>query len=162
MLYKAEVEKAKADVAKATADNANWTAQIERDKAEFERLKQRRQGTGIEIGPGQGRRQREGRRGTAGECRRRAGSAAESALAKAEENLKYCTITAPATGRLGQSLVSAGTLVDAYKTELVSVFPINPVYATWEIDELTSLWYREQIRAGAIADPRNPATPISW
>ena len=88
-------------------------------------------------------------------------AAAEAALVKAEENLKYCTITAPTTGRLGQSLVAPGTLVDAYKTELVSVYPINPVYAVWEVDELTSLWYRDQIRAGAIGDPRNPATPLA-
>ena len=74
--------------------------------------------------------------------------------------LKYCTIASPATGRLGQSLVSPGTLVEAYKTELVSVYPINPVYAVFEVDELTSLWYRDQIRAGLIGDPRNPATPL--
>ena len=52
-------------------------------------------------------------------------AAAEAALVKAEENLKYCTISAPATGGVGQSLVAPGTLVDAYKTELVSVYPIN-------------------------------------
>src|SRR5262249_3928256 len=86
---------------------------------------------------------------------------AEAALIKAEENVKYCTIYAPASGRLGQSLVSAGTVVDAYKTELVSVYPTNPVYATWEIDELTSLWYRSQIRSGAIPDPRDPASPLT-
>src|SRR5262249_44842633 len=87
-------------------------------------------------------------------------AAAEAELVKAEENLKYCTIAAPATGRLGQSLVSAGTMVDAYKTELVSVYPINPVYAVWDVDELTSLWFRGQIRAGVFGDPRNPATPV--
>jgi membrane fusion protein, multidrug efflux system len=158
VLYKADVERTKAEIARAVADIANWKAQIERDKAEYERL---RQGGGAV---------------TKSELDKAAASvkvdeaqvdvskankaAAEAALDKAEENLKYCTIVAPATGRLGQSLVSAGTLVDAYKTELVSVYPINPVYATWEIDESTSHWYREQIRTGAIPDPRDPATRL--
>jgi RND family efflux transporter MFP subunit len=160
VLYKAEVAKAKADIAKAQADITSWTAQIARDKAEHERL---RQGGGLAV--------------TKSELDKAAASvkvseaqvdvskankdAADAALVKAEENLKYCTIFAPGTGRLGQSLVAAGTLVDAYKTELVSVYPVTPVYAVWEIDEMTSLWYRDQIRAGAIADPRNPASRLA-
>ncbi|HUR55287.1 MAG TPA: hypothetical protein VMZ71_14225, partial [Gemmataceae bacterium] len=84
-----------------------------------------------------------------------------AAQAKADENLRYCLIKAPTSGRVSQSLVAAGALVDAYKTELVSVYPVTPVYAVWEIDELTSLWYRDQIRSGALGDPRNPATPLA-
>ncbi|HKB03633.1 MAG TPA: efflux RND transporter periplasmic adaptor subunit [Gemmataceae bacterium] len=159
VLYKAEVEKAKADIARAKADTANWTAQLARDKAEFDRLNQGaklaitksdldKAAASVKVDDAQI------------DLAKAAVAAAEAALTKAEENLKYCTITAPTTGRLGQSLVSAGTLVDAYKTELVSVYPVNPVYAVWEIDELTSLWYREQIRSGAIPDPRDPASPL--
>ncbi|HEX3149298.1 MAG TPA: efflux RND transporter periplasmic adaptor subunit [Gemmataceae bacterium] len=160
VLYKAEVEKAKADIAKAEADKANWTAQLARDKAEFERLN-----SGAKLAITKSDLDKAAASVKVDEAQidlaKAGGLAADAALTKAEENLKYCTIFAPATGRLGQSLVSAGTIVDAYKTELVSVFPINPVYATFEIDELTSLWYREQIRAGAIADPRNPNSPLT-
>jgi|SRR5262245_5692919 len=159
VLYKAEVEKAKADIARADADMANWKAQLARDNAELDRLNQGgklaitksdldKAAASVKVDDAQIA------------LAKAARGAAEAALTKADENLKYCTIHAPATGRLGQSLVSTGAVVDAYKTELVSVFPINPVYATWEIDELTSRWYREQIRTGAIPDPRNPATPI--
>jgi len=159
VLYKSEVEKARADIARAKADMANWTAQLARDKAEFDRLNQ-----GAKLAVTKSDLDKAAASVKVDEAQidlsKATKDAADAALVKAEENFKYCTIYAPATGRLGQSLVSAGTLVDAYKTELVSVYPINPVYATWEIDELTSLWYRDQIRTGAIADPRNPSTPL--
>jgi RND family efflux transporter MFP subunit len=159
VLYKAEVEKSKADVARSEADIANWTAQLARDKAEMDRLNQ-----GAKLAITKSDLDKAAASVKVDEAQidlsRAAKSAAQAAVTKAEENLRYCTIVAPTTGRLGQSLVSAGTLVDAFKTELVSVFPINPVYATWEIDELTSLWYRDQIRSGAIPDPRDPASPL--
>lgn len=157
VLFKAEVEKAKADTARAQADIANWTAQLARDKAEFDRLN-----AGAKLAVTKSDLDKAAASVKVDEAQidlsKATKNAADAALVKAEENLKYCTILAPATGRLGQSLVSSGTLVDAYKTELVSVYPVNPVYVTWEIDELTSLWYREQIRAGAIPDPRSPTT----
>jgi len=31
----------------------------------------------------------------------------------------------------------------------------------WEGDELTSRWYRDQVAAGRIPDPTNPATPLA-
>jgi RND family efflux transporter MFP subunit len=159
VLFKAEVEKAKADVAKARADIDNWTAQIARDKAELDRLRAGgaavtksdldKADANVKVSEAQ----------VAVSVANR--DAAAAALVKAQENLKYCTILAPTSGRLGQSLVSPGTLVEAYKTELVSVYPINPMYAVFEVDELTSLWYRDQIRAGLIGDPRNKATPLA-
>jgi RND family efflux transporter MFP subunit len=159
VLYKAEVEKAKADIARAQADIANWTAQLARDKAEFERLS-----AGAKLAVTKSDLDKAAASVKVDEAQidlsKAAGLAADAALTKADENLRYCTILAPATGRLGQSLVSAGTVVDAYRTELVTVYPIHPVYATFEIDELTSLWYREQIRSGSIPDPRDPSSPL--
>jgi RND family efflux transporter MFP subunit len=161
VLYKADVEKAKADIEKAKADIANWAAQIDRDKADQTRIKSvfdTGAGSKAELDSANAKvKVSEAQRDVAKATK----DAADASLAKAEENLKYCTILAPTTGRLGQSLVTPGTLVDAYKTELVSVYPTNPFYAVWEVDELTSLWYRDQIRAGLIGDPRNPATPLA-
>src|SRR5262249_53656557 len=125
VLFRADVEKAKADIAKAKADIANWTAQIQRDKAEADRVR-RLVGTGaisntdvdkalasVKVDEAQV------------DVSRANKESAEAELVKAQENLKYCTISAPTTGRLGQSLVSAGNMVDAYKTDLVWVYPIN-------------------------------------
>lgn len=161
VLYKADVDKAKADVAKAKADIENWTAQIERDRAEYDRVKQ-------QIDKGVGFRS-ELDKAAANvkvsvaqlEVSKAAQDASTSALTKAQENLGYCTITAPTAGKVRQALVAPGTLLDAYKTELVSISPIDPIYALWEVDELTSLWYHNQIRAGGIKNPLDPATPLA-
>jgi RND family efflux transporter MFP subunit len=159
VLYDADVKKAKADIAKARADIANWTAQGDRDQAELNRLtKAGTAAAGIEIDKAAANVKVDEAQAAVARANQ---AAAEAALMKAEENLKYCTILAPATGRVGQALAAPGALVDAYKTDLVSVYPITPVYAVWDVDEQTSLWYRDQIRAGNFGDPRDPATPIT-
>ena len=73
--------------------------------------------------------------------------------------------TAPSTPRppagLGQALVAEKSIVDAYKTELVEISPIDPIYAVFEVDELTSLWYRDQIyEKKEIPNPRDKTTPL--
>lgn len=161
ILYKADVEKAKSDIAKAKADIANWTAQIDRDRAEHERVKQQ-----IEKGVGfKSDLDKAAANVKVSEAQldvsKAALDASNSAQTKAQENLNYCTITAPASGRLRRALVAEGSLVDAYKTQLVAISPVDPIDAVWEVDELTSAWYRDQILAGAIKDPRNPATPLT-
>lgn len=161
VLYKADVEKANADIAKAKADIANWSAQIERDKAEYTRVKRAYDsGSGAQTDVDKAAASVKVDQAQLDVSKANKASA-ESALKKADENLKYCTIRAPATGKLNQSLVSPGTLVDAYKTELVSVYPLNPIYAMFEVDELTSRWYRDQIAAGLIPDPHNKSTPLA-
>jgi RND family efflux transporter MFP subunit len=160
VMYQAEVDKAKADIAKAKADMTNWTAQILRDKDEYARQKQQ-----IDSGAGS---KLDYEKALANwkvseaqlDVAKAAKAAGESALVKAEENLRYCTIYAPTTGRVRESLMAPGNLVDAYKTDLVWVYPITPIYAYWEVDELTSLWYRNQINAGAVNNPLNPSTPL--
>ncbi|MFO0796278.1 MAG: efflux RND transporter periplasmic adaptor subunit [Gemmataceae bacterium] len=78
-----------------------------------------------------------------------------AAQAKAQKNLDYCTIRAPATGSARLSKVQKGDAVAAYQTLMVEIIPVDPVYATWEIDENTSLWYREQIfDKKTIPDPK--------
>src|SRR5207248_4028527 len=86
--------------------------------------------------------------------------AAAAAEAKAAENLRYCTILAPADGRVGIARVAEKSIVDAYKTEMVEVFPTDPIYAVAEVDELTSIWYRDQIyEKKEIPNPRDKDTP---
>lgn len=161
ILYKADVEKAKSDVAKARADIANWTAQIDRDRAELDRVKQQiEKGVGFKSDLDKAAASVKVSEAQL-EVSKASLDAGNSALTKAQESLNYCTVVAPAAGRLRRALVAEGALVDAYKTELVAVSPIDPIDAVWEVDELTSIWYRDQIRAGTIKDPRNPATPLT-
>jgi RND family efflux transporter MFP subunit len=153
------VERAKADIAKAKADAANWTAQTARDKAELVRVRESlKKGVGIaadedkalaSVGVDEAQI----------DYAKASEKAAVANLAKADENKKYTVIYAPTTGRIGQSKVADQSVVTAYQTEMVEVYPIDPIYAFFDVDELTSLWYREQIYiTKSIPDPRK--TPL--
>ncbi len=160
VLYQAEVNKANADIAKAKADEANWTAQIERDKAEAGRQKQQFDmsvGSKFDYDKAVANLKVSEAQLAVAKATKLAG---DSALVKAEENLKYCTITAPTSGKAKESPIAPGNLVEAYKTDMGWIIPTDTVYAYWEVDELTSLWYRDQINAGAVPNPIDQSTPL--
>src|SRR5262245_9644634 len=89
VLYKAEVEKAKADIARAQADVANWTAQLARDRAELDRLSQ-----GAKLAITKSDLDKAAASVKVDEAQidlaKAAGAAADAALTKADENLRYC------------------------------------------------------------------------
>ncbi|MBA4066342.1 MAG: hypothetical protein C0501_22030 [Isosphaera sp.] len=159
--FDADLRRAKADVSKAKADIENWTAQIKLTQAEFRRADEAfRKGVGsqndldkasanVDVAKAQL---------AVAQASREAATAAEE---KAAENLGYCTILAPTTGRTRRAPVAERSIVDAYKTELVEIDPVDPIYVVWDVDELTSLWYRTQIfDKKSIPDPRDPNTPL--
>ena len=117
VLFQAEVDKAKADIAKAKADMANWSAQITRDKSEYLRQKEQlEKGAGSKTDYDKANATLKVSEAQL-EVAKAAKAAGESALVKAEENLKYCTIYAPTSGLVGRSLVAANALVNAYQSE---------------------------------------------
>ncbi|MBX9624086.1 MAG: efflux RND transporter periplasmic adaptor subunit [Gemmataceae bacterium] len=159
-LFEADLRKAKADVQKAEADEKNWVAQIKLAQAELDRSDQayKKGAAGktdfdkavatLEVDKAQF---------DVAKATREAAAAAE---ARAAENLKYCTVYAPATGTARRALVAENGIVEAYKTELVEVAPVDTLYAVWEVDELTSLWYRDRINQGQIDNPKDRQTPL--
>lgn len=159
--FEADLKKAKADVARAEADIKNWAAQVKLGEAELARADEtyRKGGAGkTELDKAVANLDVAKAQVDVAKASREAGAAAE---AKAAENLRYCTILAPTTGRAGLARVADKSVVDAYKTELVEVIPTDPIYAVWEVDELTSLWYRDQIyEKKEIPDPRDRGTPL--
>lgn len=159
-LYQADLEKAKADKARAIADQANWTAQTNRDKAELDRVK-------LSFDRGVGSKSDLDKAAATVEVAKAqfkvakaSEFAADADLAKAKQNLDYCIISAPTDGRAGQSQVPERSVVSAYQTLMCEIYPVVELYCYWDVDELTSLWYRDQIVRGLIDDPRNPATPL--
>jgi RND family efflux transporter MFP subunit len=159
--FDADLKKSKADIARADADIQNWIAQIKLAEAEFARTDDAykkgvagktdydKAAANVDVAKAQL------------DVARASKESAVAAEAKAAENLRYCTILAPADGRVGIAKVAEKSVVDAYKTELVEVFPIDPIYAVADVDELTSLWYRDQIyEKKEIPDPRNESTPL--
>jgi RND family efflux transporter MFP subunit len=145
VLYQADLDsavaalaKAEADIVKAKADAALAKVQYVREQATFEK------GGGSAANRDEKEAQYEVTKAQL-KVAESSKQAAVAAKAKAQKTLDYCTIKAPATGTARLSKVAVGDAVTAYQTFLVEVVPTDPVYATWEIDENTSLWYREQI-----------------
>lgn len=159
--FDADLKKAKADIAKADADIKNWIAQIKLAKAEFARADESfKKGVGsqtdldkasanVDVATAQL------------DVAKASQLAAAAAEAKAAENLRYCTIYAPTTGKTRQALVAEKSVVDAYQTLLVEISPVDEIYAVFDVDELTSLWYREQIyETKQIPNPQDKKTPL--
>ena len=66
---------------------------------------------------------------------------AEATLQLAQLNLEYTEIRSPIDGRTGRALVTKGNLVAADPTpdQLTTVLSVDPVYVTFDSDELTYL-----------------------
>jgi multidrug efflux system membrane fusion protein len=70
--------------------------------------------------------------------------AAEGDLELAEANLKYCTITAPISGKVGKAMVTKGNLVQqANTTVMTNIIQMDPIYVEFFIDERALLLYKE-------------------
>ena len=75
-----------------------------------------------------------------------------AALETAQINLGYTRVTAPASGRIGRSLVTIGALaVSGQTTALATIQALNPIYVdvTQSSDELLKL--TAQLKTGALA-----------
>jgi multidrug efflux system membrane fusion protein len=74
----------------------------------------------------------------------------QAAVERAQLNLAYCTIRAPASGRTGRLLVHEGNLVSAGAAEpLLTLQQVRPVYATFSVPEQ----YLAALRAHRDAPP---------
>ena len=64
---------------------------------------------------------------------------AQAAIAIAELNLKYTTVTAPVSGRVSRHLVTVGNLVQAGQngggTLLTTIVSVDPMHAYFSVDE---------------------------
>lgn len=145
ILFQADYDSAAANLAKAEADIVKAKADAALAKVQFDREDMAFKGGG---GSASNRDEKAAQYAVAQAQTKVADSAkaaAEAGRAKAQKNLDYCTIKAPATGMSRLSKVAKGDAVTAYQTPLVEIVPTEAVYATWEVDELTSLWYRDQV-----------------
>jgi membrane fusion protein, multidrug efflux system len=82
----------------------------------------------------------------------------QAAIANAQVNLDYCTITAPISGRTGELLVHAGNLVKANDTNpLVVINRIQPVDVTFSVPEQRLEVIRRRQAQGKLAVTAYPA-----
>jgi membrane fusion protein, multidrug efflux system len=72
--------------------------------------------------------------------------AVRAALRAADLNLEFTRVIAPISGRVGQAIVTEGNLVSAgpgVATLLTTLVSLDPIYASFEVDEPTFLTFRQ-------------------
>ncbi len=75
---------------------------------------------------------------------------AQANIERAELNLDFTKITAPITGNISRTLLTAGNLVNADATLLTTLVSIDPMYAYFNVEEPTLLRVEKMIREGVI------------
>jgi len=77
-------------------------------------------------------------------------AADQAALDSAREQLAFCTITAPISGRLGVLAVDRGNVVKANDTVLVTINKLTPINATFTIPEKELPELKRHMAAGKV------------
>jgi RND family efflux transporter MFP subunit len=75
---------------------------------------------------------------------------AQAQVDRAKLNLGFTRVTAPISGKIGRTLLTAGNLVNADNTLLTTLVSIDPMYAYFNVEEATVLEVRRLIREGVI------------
>ena len=82
--------------------------------------------------------------------------AIRAALRAADLNLEFTRVTAPISGRVGQAIVTEGNLVSSgpgVATLLTTLVSLDPIYASFEVDEPTFLTFRQTAGTPGPAKP---------
>ncbi|MEM1059314.1 MAG: efflux RND transporter periplasmic adaptor subunit [Verrucomicrobiota bacterium] len=88
---------------------------------------------------------------------------AEGQLAQAKLNLEFCQVKAPISGRISESQVDVGNLVqggEVNATLLTSIVTHNPIYAYWDTDESSVLKYTRLVLSGDLPTVREKKIPV--
>jgi membrane fusion protein, multidrug efflux system len=85
---------------------------------------------------------------------------AKASQAQAETNLGYTKITARFAGRLSRRMVDPGNVVKANDTLLTTLVALDPIYATFDVDERTVLRIRRLIQDGRTDSARDTKVPV--
>lgn len=81
---------------------------------------------------------------TDGQAAAAAVQAARGAVDAAQLNLKFSRVTAPLTGKASKGAFSVGNLVEAGKQVLTTIVSLDPVKASFDVDERSALAMRRQ------------------
>jgi RND family efflux transporter MFP subunit len=87
---------------------------------------------------------------------------ATAARETARLNLEFTELRAPVAGRIGRALVTVGNLVESGEnggTLLTTIVSVDPVYAYFDVDDLTFAQVNDLVRA-AKAQPTPSAPPV--
>ena len=92
--------------------------------------------------------------------------AADKALiAQRALDLQYTRVTAPVSGRVSRYYVTAGNLIEAGNqgggTLLTTIVSVDPMYAYFDMDELTVQRVGQLVRAGKLKSAEETTVPVS-
>ncbi|HWL07571.1 MAG TPA: efflux RND transporter periplasmic adaptor subunit [Planctomicrobium sp.] len=90
-------------------------------------------------------------------------NSAETSLATAKLNLEYTQVRAPITGRVSSKLVTEGNLISggqAESTLITRIVSLDPIYCTFDADELSFLKYERLAKEGKLGDTRSVRHPV--
>jgi len=77
-------------------------------------------------------------------------NASKAAIAQAELDLEFCSITAPIAGRLSQTNITVGNLIGSTQTDsppLTTIASVDPIHVLFDVDEAAVLRFREMRRS---------------
>ena len=150
-MYRADLERARGSV-------AQYEAHVRRLERDYERIKNLMARAAVS---------REEFDRIEGDYREAVASlhVAEGNCDLAELNLEYTKVTAPVGGRISRYLVTMGNLVQSGDqgggTLLTTIVSVDPIYAYFDVDELTVLRRRQLNREGKAASARETVVPVS-
>ena len=85
-------------------------------------------------------------------------SSTKAALETAKLNLKYTEVRAPVSGQIGRALVTVGNMVTSGEmggTMLTTIVSLDPMYAYFDVDEMTYSQVRQLLRKSKDGLPTN-------
>jgi RND family efflux transporter MFP subunit len=92
-------------------------------------------------------------------------AADRAAVVSRELDLSYTKVVAPVSGRVSRYVVTVGNLIQAGDqgggTLLTTIVSVDPMYAYFDVDELTALRVRQLSREGKSNSPRDGGYPVS-
>jgi RND family efflux transporter MFP subunit len=80
--------------------------------------------------------------------------------AMAKQHLDYTKVTAPITGIVSRRSKDPGNLIKQDDTVLTTIVAVDPMYATFEVDERTLLRLRRLVKEGAIPSIEKNEVPF--
>ena len=139
VLFQIDPRPFQAEVDRLTAELQRAQATLTRTAAERDRAERLVAGNAISA-------EEHDRRTAAADEAAAQAEAVRAALRAADLNLEFTRVIAPISGRVGQAIVTEGNLVSAgpgVATLLTTLVSLDPIYASFEVDEPTFLTFRQ-------------------
>lgn len=84
-------------------------------------------------------------------------ASAEAGLSSAKLNLRYASVTAPISGRIGRALITEGALVANGNDNLATIQQLDPIYADFTQPAADLIRLRKALEKGGIISPSGDA-----